>query len=451
MEEQEKKETTEKRNADKVDWNIKPYLAIGLLVFIVFCCCISVFFLIYRYNGFASGWKKLMNVLQPIIIGLVIAYLLNPIMMFFERHLKVLFAKKVKSEKKIRKLSRGIGTAGALLVLVLIVYALLMLIIPQLVQSITGMITNLPEEVQAFVNWMNDSFKGNNETVSYVGDTLTKATSYLENWLKTEVLPQATTYIASITNGVISVVKLLFNMIIGLIVSVYVMIEKEQFVGQAKKVIYAVFKPRRGNIIVTTIRKSNKIFGGFITGKILDSAIIGVICYICLAIMRMPYTILVSVIVGVTNVIPFFGPYIGAIPSFIIIALANPIQGLYFLIFIIVLQQVDGNIIGPKILGDSTGLSSFWVVFAILVGGGVFGVPGMILGVPAFAVIYYIMKELVGHLLRKRNLPDDTKSYIMMTDVDVATNELRYKEIKQEPYFKKKKDVTEDETENKNS
>ena len=280
---------------------------------------------------------------------------------------------------------------------------------------------------------------------------MTKATSYLENWLKTEVLPQATTYIASITNGVISVVKLLFNMIIGLIVSVYVMIEKEQFVGQAKKVIYAVFKPRRGNIIVTTIRKSNKIFGGFITGKILDSAIIGVICYVCLAIMRMPYTILVSVIVGVTNVIPFFGPYIGAIPSFIIIALANPIQGLYFLIFIIVLQQVDGNIIGPKILGDSTGLSSFWVVFAILVGGGVFGVPGMILGVPTFAVIYYIMKELVGHLLRKRNLPDDTKSYIMMTDVDVATNELRYKEIKQESYFKKKKDVTEDETENKNS
>ena len=451
MEEQDKKETTEKRGAGKADWNIKPYLAIGLLVFIVFCCCISVFFLIYRYNGFASGWKKLMNVLQPIIIGLVVAYLLNPIMMFFERNLKKLLAKKIKSEKRVRKLSRGIGTAGALLVLVLIVYTLLMLIIPQLTQSIMGMITNLPEEVQAFVNWMDDSFKGNSETVSYVGEALTKATSYLENWLKTEVLPQATTYIASITNGVISVVKLLFNMIIGLIVSVYVMMEKEKFIGQAKKVIYAVFKPRRGNIIVTTIRKSNKIFGGFITGKILDSAIIGVICYICLAIMQMPYTVLVSVIVGVTNIIPFFGPYIGAIPSFIIIALANPIKGLYFLIFIIILQQVDGNIIGPKILGDSTGLSSFWVVFAILVGGGVFGVPGMILGVPTFAVIYYIMKELVEHLLRKRNLPDDTKSYIMMTDVDVATNELRYQETEQEVHFKKKKEYTEDESGNKNS
>lgn len=441
MEEQEKKETIEKRNEGKADWNIKPYLAFGLLVFIVFCCCISVFFLIYRYHGFASGWKKLMVVLQPISIGLVVAYLLNPIMMFFEKHLKTLLAKKIKSEKKIKKIARGISTAGALLVLVLIIYALLMLIIPQLAQSIMGMITTLPEEVQAFVNWMNSSFDGDSEAVSYFGDTLTKATGYLDNWLKTELLPQATTYIASITSGVISVVKLLFNTIIGLIVSVYVLMEKEQFVGQAKKIIYAIFKPQRGNVIVTTIRKSNQIFGGFITGKILDSAIIGVLCYICLSIMRMPYTVLVSVIVGVTNVIPFFGPYIGAIPSFIIIALANPIQGLYFLIFIIILQQVDGNIIGPKILGDSTGLSSFWVVFAILVGGGVFGVPGMILGVPTFAVIYYVVKELVGHLLRKRNLPDDTKAYIMMTDVDVETNELHYKELKRESYIKRKKDV----------
>ena len=156
--------------------------------------------------------------------------------------------------------------------------------------------------------------------------------------------------------------------------------------------------------------------------------------------MKMPYTVLVSVIVGVTNIIPFFGPYIGAIPSFIIIALANPIQGLYFLIFIIILQQVDGNIIGPKILGDSTGLSSFWVVFAILVGGGVFGVPGMILGVPTFAVIYYIIREIIGHLLRKRNLPDDTKAYIMMTEVDVVTNELHYEELKRESYIKRKKE-----------
>ena len=225
MEEQEEKETMKKRSDSKVDWNIKPYLAFGLLVFIVFCCCISVFFLIYRYNGFASGWNKLMVVLQPIIIGLIVAYLLNPIMMFFEKHLKVLLAKKIKSEKKIKKISRGGATAGALLVLVLIIYALLMLIIPQLTQSIMGMIITLPDEVQAFVNWMDQSFDGDSEAVSYFGDTLTKATGYLDNWLKQEVLPQATTYIASITSCVMSVVKLLVNSISGLIVPVYVLIE----------------------------------------------------------------------------------------------------------------------------------------------------------------------------------------------------------------------------------
>ena len=171
-------------------------------------------------------------------------------------------------------------------------------------------------------------------------------------------------------------------------------------------------------------RKSNEIFGGFISGKLLDSAIIGVLCYICLLIMKMPYTLLVSVFVGLTNIIPFFGPFIGAIPSVIIIALADPIKGIYFLIFIFILQQVDGNIIGPKILGDSTGLNSFWVVFAIMVGGGLFGIGGMILGVPTFAVIYYIIDKTVDYCLRKRKLPEDTDEYIRLEKVDEKTNEI---------------------------
>ncbi len=435
MAEQEKKIPQERGKKDKVDSNLKSYLMIALLVFAVFCCCILVFFLIYRYNGFASGWKKLMKVLQPIIIGLVVAYLLNPVMMFLERHLKTFFGKRIQNEKKVWKLSRGISIVLSLLFLVLVVYALIMMVVPQLIQSITGMFTSLPDEVDQLSKWIDTQFKGDKKTAEFMNDTLDRATSYFENWVQTDVLPQATTYIASITSGVISVVKLLFNTVIGLIVSVYVLMEKEKFIGQSKKIIYAVFKPERGNIIVDTVRKSNQIFGGFITGKILDSAIIGVMCYVVLLIMRMPYTVLVSVIVGVTNVIPFFGPYIGAIPSFIIIALANPLQGLYFLIFIIILQQFDGNILGPKILGDSTGLSSFWVVFAILIGGGMFGVPGMILGVPTFAVIYYIARNIINHFLRRRNLPDETDEYIMLVDIDAKTNAMNYKEsgTEQEP------------------
>lgn len=439
MAEQEKKVPQEQEKKDKLDSNLKSYLMIALLVFVVFCCCILVFFLIYRYNGFASGWRKLMKVLQPIIIGLVVAYLLNPVMMFLESHLKTLFSKKIHDEKKVWKMSRGIGIALSLLLLVLIVYGLLMMVIPQLIQSITGMFTSLPDEVEQLSKWIDTQFKGDKETAAFMNDTLDRAASYFENWVQTDVLPQTTTYLASITSGVISMVKLLFNTIIGLIVSVYVLMEKEKFIGQSKKIIYAIFKPERGNIIVRTVRKSNQIFGGFITGKILDSVIIGVICYVVLLIMNMPYTVLVSVIVGVTNVIPFFGPYIGAIPSFIIIALANPLQGLYFLIFIIILQQFDGNILGPKILGNSTGLSSFWVVFAILIGGGMFGVPGMILGVPTFAVIYYIVRNIVNYFLRKRSLPDKTDEYIMLVDIDTKTNAMNYKEKEA------KKEASEDE------
>jgi predicted PurR-regulated permease PerM len=220
--------------------------------------------------------------------------------------------------------------------------------------------------------------------------------------------------------------RFLLNIVIGLIVSIYLMASKEKFSGQAKKIIYALFKPVRANVIVETARKSNEIFGGFISGKLLDSAIIGVIAYVVLAILRMPDPVMIAVIIGVTNIIPFFGPFIGAVPSFIIVVLQNPIQGLYFLIFIVVLQQVDGNIIGPKILGNSTGLSPFWVVFAILLFGGLWGFPGMVLGVPTMAVIYYIIKKIVEYGLRKRGLREETNCYITLRNVDCGTNEMIY-------------------------
>ena len=250
-----------------------------------------------------------------------------------------------------------------------------------------------------------------------------------------DLLPKSNTYLTSITTGLINVFKVLLNIIVGLIVSVYLLFSKETFIGQFKKLNYALFKPKKANIVIQTARKSNEIFGGFISGKILDSMIIGIICYIVLLIMKMPYPVLVSVIVGVTNIIPFFGPFIGAVPSFIIIVLANPIQGLYFLIFVVILQQVDGNIIGPNILGDSTGLSPFWVIFAIMVGGGLFGFAGMLLGVPTFAVIYYIMQEILRYFLRKRDLPQDSSQYIELEKINVATN--------QPQYFQKEKETNE--------
>ena len=210
----------------------------------------------------------------------------------------------------------------------------------------------------------------------------------------------------------------LFNAIIGVIISVYLLFGKENFSMQSKKAVYAMMKPAHANMLLHLTIKSNEIFGGFIIGKIIDSAIIGVLCFIGLSLLNMPYTLLVSVIVGVTNVIPFFGPYIGAIPSAILIMLQDPKMGIYFIIFILILQQIDGNIIGPKILGNSTGLSAFWVVFSILLGGGLFGFVGMILGVPTFAVIYYVVKMLVDHRLEQKNLPIETACYDEYSYVD---------------------------------
>lgn len=414
----------EKKN-DKANWNIKPYLAVALLAFIVFCFCILVFFFIYRFSAVKAGWNTVMGVLQPIIIGIVLAYILNPVMKFIERHLNIAWKSAIKNEEKRQKLCRVIGTAGALLFFILIIFLLIEMLVPQLVKSISGVVTTLPGQVDNFVNWFDDVMRDNKWAVM-IEDAILQATDYLENWFKTSVLPDIQTYAAELTSGVISVVNMLLNILIGMIVSVYLLLSKEKFIGQAKKIIYAILPIRSANIVIETVHKSNEIFGGFISGKILDSAIIGVLCYIVLAIMHMPYAVLVSVIVGFTNVIPFFGPFIGAIPSFIIIALASPIQGLYFLIFIVILQQIDGNIIGPKILGDSTGLSSFWVLFAILVGGGLFGFAGMILGVPTFAVIYYIISRLVSFSLKRKKLPELTKDYTEVTHIDQVTNHMVY-------------------------
>lgn len=416
-------------------WNIRPYLAIALTAVLVICLCIVFFFLIYRYNGFAAGWKKLTAILQPIIIGIVIAYLINPIMVFFEKHLMRWIEPKMKKKAKAKKLCRGIATLGALAVFILIIVVLLVMLIPQLVESIQGVATTLPSEVQHLIDKTNKYLSSDSEAANFVEDTLIYATNYIKDWAMNDLLPKSNTYLTSITTGLINVFKVLLNIIVGLIVSVYLLFSKETFIGQFKKLTYALFKPKKANIVIQTARKSNEIFGGFISGKILDSMIIGIICYIVLLIMKMPYPVLVSVIVGVTNIIPFFGPFIGAVPSFIIIVLANPIQGLYFLIFVVILQQVDGNIIGPNILGDSTGLSPFWVIFSIMVGGGLFGFAGMLLGVPTFAVIYYIMQEIMRYFLRKRDLPQDSSQYIELEKINVATN--------QPQYFQKEKETNE--------
>ena len=428
----EKPQKNISKKEEESGYDIKKYSIIALMVVITFCCCILFFFFIYRYHGFAAYWQKLMGILQPVIMGFIVAYLLNPVMVFLEKHLFVFLKPRVKGERKAKKMARVLGTVGSLLCLLLIIFLLLYMMIPELIKSIQNMMVDLPAEFRSFVDWMEDFMAEDSQMTDWMdtlGIDLVNIGNYMEKMFENQVLPQVKTYltyIASITTGVISAVRMFFNFVVGLVIAIYLLMGKETFIGQGKKIVYAVLPPKAGNNFIRTMRVSNQLFGGFISGKILDSAIIGVICYVGLMILGIPYSLLVAVIVGVTNVIPFFGPFIGAVPSFILIALEDPIKGLYFLIFVLVLQQVDGNIIGPKILGDSTGLSSFWVVFAILVGGGLFGFMGMLLGVPTFAVIYWLIREIVAFILRKRRLPEETRDYIQMKDVDLKSGKLRY-------------------------
>lgn len=350
----------------------------------------------------------------------------NPIMKFLEGHLLKFLEPRMKSKRKAKKTSRGIAITGSLVFLVGICVLLVAAIVPSISASIQSMITSFPQEAKDLTKWVDEVTNGDTELASMIQQGVDKITDTVETFFEDDIFSKVQTYLTSITSGVIYGVKFVLNVIVGLIISVYVMADQEHFAGQAKKIVYAMFKPVRANVIVDTVRKSNEIFSGFISGKILDSAIIGVLAYIVLAIMKMPDTVLVAVIIGVTNVIPFFGPFIGAVPSFIIIVLQNPIQGLYFLIFIVVLQQIDGNIIGPKILGSSTGLSAFWVVFAILVFGGLWGFPGMLLGVPLMAVIYYVAQKTVSYFLKKRGLTTDTLAYVYLTKVDKESNQPVY-------------------------
>ena len=408
------------------DSRLKHYITIALIVFITFCCCILFFFLIYRYNGFTTFWRQIVGILQPITIGLVLAYLLNPVMKFCEKWILKWLLPRMKSARKARKAARGIAIACALLFLVGIFVILIAAVVPSISNSIQEIVVAFPYEVNNLIRWVDDLTKGDSEVAAMLREAIETGSRLLQNYVEQDLLPEAQTYLASITSGVIYGLRLLLNVMVGIIVSIYVMASQETFAGQAKKIIYAIFKPVRANVIIETTRKSNEIFGGFITGKLLDSLIIGILAYVVLVIMGMPDTVLLAVIIGVTNIIPFFGPFIGAVPCLIIVMLQNPLQGLYFLIFVFVLQQIDGNIIGPKILGNSTGLSSFWVVFAILMFGGLWGFPGMLLGVPVTAVLYHIIQQVVEYFLKQRGLAQDTVSYINLVRVDRETNQMIY-------------------------
>ena len=377
--------------------HIKPYLYGMLAGFGAISLSILFFFLIYRFQGFGDAISKLTGILMPFIYGAVIAYLLKPVCNCVEDFLRRLLPEKMGTAANM------LAVTISLLFGILVVYALIMMIVPQLITSVTTLYYTARNNLNDFVDWAShqEIIASNQKLLDFIETSYDNLQDTLDNIVRTKLVPSMQSLLSGAALGVMSFVTFLKNIIIGVIVSVYLLASRKKFGQQCKMILYSLIKPRWADIILEEILYADKMFGGFINGKIMDSAIIGVLCYIACLIFKFPSALLVSVIIGVTNVIPFFGPFIGAIPATLLILIQNPIKALWFVLFVLVLQQVDGNIIGPKILGNTTGLSSFWVLFAILLFGGLWGFVGMIIGVPLFAVIYDVLKKFVFHGLRR--------------------------------------------------
>lgn len=382
----------------------KKHLSIGITAFLVIASSIFLYIFLKDFGVFVDFVKKVLKILMPIILGLIFAYLINPLMILFERKI----CPKLCSKRK--KLCRILSISFALIISLLGLTALISLILPEIISSFSKFINELPENLTKFETWFDQHIKGNQFLQGFVPQDMDSLINQIQQSL-TEIMPQINKLVGNVTTSLISFVIAIKDSVIGIIVSIYVLYNKEKFFSQIKKILCAIFSVDNTNKFLEFSKQTNKIFGGFIMGKILDSIIIGILCFVGLVFLKMPYAVLISVIIGVTNVIPFFGPFIGAIPSSLLILIIEPSKVIWLLIFILLLQQFDGNILGPKILGESTGLSAFWVIFAILLGGGLFGFAGMLIGVPTFAVIYSLIKVWIDNRLNKKGLPVNNKYY----------------------------------------
>ncbi|MBP9999985.1 MAG: AI-2E family transporter [Clostridiales bacterium] len=401
------------------------YFQWGLTAFSVVAALMLLYYGIFHMNSVISGIRFFFSITAPIIYGFAIAYILSSVVTFFEEDVvyKLLAKKNRTVGKRGKKAIRWSCVILSLVLFLLLIYALIMMILPQLIKSMTSIIYSFPSYADTAEKWLNSNIERGWNLDARSIEMLNKFSQDVQNYLTNNILPRLQDMLVNISSGVYNFLTIVKNFLIGAIVSLYLMADKEKFIAKLKMIMYALFPAERVNNVIHSMRFTHRVFGGFISGKLLDSAIIGVLCYIGITILRMPYTILVSVIIGVTNIIPFFGPYLGAIPCILLILLVDPMKGLYFIIFIFILQQFDGNILGPKILGDSTGLSSFMVIVAILIGGGLFGIGGMVIGVPIAAVIYATLNTALAKALRDKELPTDEHTYMDIDCLDPETHE----------------------------
>ena len=408
----------------------KRYLTIGVIAFCVLAACILLVFAIFEFEVIAGFCLKIWQILTPFLYGFILAYLLLPVYNFFVKLFHKCFLKRERTPKTARRLYL-LGNAVSVTLTMLCFLSLLIgfgfLVLPELGQSVVSIIKSAPDTGKKIVDWAQKVLHDNPEIEATVTEVLSRYVGNINTWAENNLLPYVTEMINGLSSGILVTLTGTFtflkNTLIGAIAAIYMLVSKDLFAAQGKKLAYSVFKVKTANVFLENMRFIHRTFSGFITGKLLDSLIIGFLCYLFMIIVKMPYAMLVSVLIGVTNIIPFFGPFIGAIPSALLILTVSPIQCLYFVIFIIVLQQFDGNVLGPRIISGSVGISSFWAMFSILFFSGIFGFAGMIIGVPLCALLLSLIAALCKRSLEKKALPVDSKAYAGVQEIDPETGE----------------------------
>lgn len=385
----------------KIKWN-ERYNTIAVYSLIVAFLSIVFYLIASEVSQFKIQVSKYVSTIYPIIIGFVMAYLFNFILEFFEVYLlRGLFKK-----DNTKRIGRLIGILLTYTFVGFLLFLFVKFVLPQLVSSVAGLVNDTPSYVTEISRQIADFTNDLNIEQEYYNMILEKWDEFMNF-----IINFATSLIPKLGNFAKTILSSIWNIVLGVVVSIYLLIEKEKFMALSKKIVTSIFSEKKRDRIFELANRGDNIFGKFLSGKILDSTIIGIMTFVILKVFNMPYAILISFIVGLTNIIPFFGPFIGAVPSFFIILFVSPVKALWFLLIIVVIQQIDGNIIGPKILGDSLGISAFWILFSLLVAGKLLGFVGMVIGVPLFVFIYSVIKDIVEGRLEKKGLPKDTKDY----------------------------------------
>ena len=398
----------------------RKYVRAGVTAFLVLAASMIFYYLLFHQTSVRTAFHNVLDILSPLIAALILAYVISPIINFIEQRIIArLFARHGKTQSvRCKKLVRALLILLTYVAMLFALYGLIATLIPELFSSITNIVSNFSNYANNIQDFATKVLANYPEMQQTADQYISMFSAKLSNWLTNDLMPMLRTFLLNLSGQLVNMVTFFKNILLGAIVAIYMLYNKESYIAKLKKAVYALLGLDHGNAVIRDCQYVNQEFSGFLVGKVIDSIIIGAICYLVTSLIGTPYALLVSVIIGVTNIIPFFGPFIGAVPSAFLILLVDPMKCLYFLIFILVLQQFDGNILGPKILGDSTGLPSFWVLFSILLFGGLFGFVGMIIAVPTFAVIYRAMSLYINSALKKKNYSENTPDYCRLHHID---------------------------------